>query len=207
MKPQSHFTCAVLVSVLFLTGCAESGGDSPEAAFSNFKSAVGNNDWKTATQQMTVESQDGLASMMLMVAPFSMMMDPENAEAKQKSFEALLAKHGIEEPKTDENAENKSADAAPQNPTDAGKDMKDMLANVKDKPALIGDLMAWVDKNSKGGDKMMVGIETSELKDVKIDGQKATGTLVMTKDGETSNEPIEFRQVDGKWYIHLPMEG
>ena len=43
-----------------------------------------------------------------------------------------------------------------------------------------------------------------ELKDLKIDGDKATATLVRKKGGKDAQEPIEFRKVGGGWKLELP---
>ena len=39
------------------------------------------------------------------------------------------------------------------------------------------------------------------VKDVKIDGDEATGIIKI--EGEDS-QPMEYRRIDGRWFVHLP---
>ena len=195
-------TGLLVIASIFMTGCGNSGGaDTPEAAFNSFKSAVSNNDWKTATAQLTNESQDVLASGMMMMAAFaSISFDADEAKANEESFNQLLAKHGLDKGAMESENEDENQD-----PSAA---MKEMMAPVKDKPAFVADMIAWIDEHAQDDDNgLMEEITTGELKDIKIDGDSASGMIAMSKDGETNEEPIEFRKVNGKWFIHLPMNG
>jgi len=46
----------------------------------------------------------------------------------------------------------------------------------------------------------------AKLVDVKEDGDTASATIVMTKDGAETKEPISFKKIDGTWLIEMPME-
>jgi hypothetical protein len=197
-----RFTGMLLITAICMTGCGKSGGaDTPEAAFNTFKSAVGNNDWETATAQLTSESQDVLASGMMMMAAFaSISFDADEAKAREESFNQLLAKHGLDKDQMDQDTAFGAED-----PSEA---MGDLMAPVKNKPAFVADMIAWIEKNSddeNGG--MMEEITSGQLQGVEITGDTAKGKIAMTKDGETNEEPVEFRKIGGKWFIHLPMNG
>ncbi len=188
----------LVVAAISVTGCGKStGGDSPEAVFNTFKTAVSNGDWETASAQLTTESQDMMASGMMMMAAFaSISFDEAEAKAREESFNELLASHGLNKEELDSNTSFASDD-----PSAA---MAEMLAPVTNKPAFIADMINWIEKNSDDDGGMMEEITSGQLKNVEINGETAKGTIAMTKDGETSEEPIEFRNIGGKWFIHMP---
>jgi hypothetical protein len=41
----------------------------------------------------------------------------------------------------------------------------------------------------------------------KIDGDVAKCIVCCSPSGESSEEPVELRKIDGKWYVHLDKEG
>ena len=69
---------------------------------------------------------------------------------------------------------------------------------VKDRPALIADLMTWVKKNAdkEGGPDFRL----QKLSELKVDGDRATGTA----ESQRGQESIEFVRVDGSWLMHMP---
>ena len=80
--------------------------------------------------------------------------------------------------------------------------MKKLAAPIKDKPAFIADMLdALEEMGSEESKGMSLGDAT--LKDVKIDGDTAKGTIVKKGDKE---EPIHFQKIDGGWLVELPME-
>ena len=88
-------------------------------------------------------------------------------------------------------------------PKEIEKNNKAITTIVKDKPAFVGDVMKWLESanpgKSKGGP-----LDEATLKDLKVDGNKATGT-VLTKTGDKEKEePMEFAKVGGGWRIVLP---
>ncbi|MDA7977569.1 MAG: hypothetical protein MPJ50_02225 [Pirellulales bacterium] len=199
MTLSQRCTGLLVVTAIFLTGCGNSpGGSSPDAAFNNFKTAVGNDDWETAIAQLTNESQDMMASGMVMMAAFaSISFDEDEAKANEESFKSLLASHGLDKAELDDNASFASED-----PTGG---MSELMAPVKNKPAFIADLIKWIDERSDDDGGMMDEVINGQLKNVEVDGETAKGVIAMTKDGEANEEPVEFRKINGKWFIHLPM--
>src|SRR5262249_52567761 len=91
-------------------------------------------------------------------------------------------------------------------PEAAKKGMKQMLEPIKDKNAFVADMMTAMKK--LGGDKKDSGPmgKDAELKDVKIEGDTATGTVVTKHDGKEKSEAIKFRKVGGGWKIELPAD-
>ena len=43
-----------------------------------------------------------------------------------------------------------------------------------------------------------------KLEDLKIETDTATAVQVADRGGEEQSSPIEFRKIDGRWFLHLP---
>ena len=70
----------------------------------------------------------------------------------------------------------------------------DVRGFLKDIEALVEKMPGAKEKSS------MEKVPYTELKDVKIDGDKATGVVVLDNQ---KTEPLHFRKVDGKWYLSI----
>jgi hypothetical protein len=173
-----------MVAVTFSMGCGKSAPpkfDTPEAAFTAFKEATEAEDWQTAVNCLTADSQTMMADGLILGVSFSTGGD----EQKEKDVAALLKKHGID------------LDAEPPAAKD-GPGMPEISAGVTDKPALISDLMAWLKKNKDGGNF----IQLKKIGKVTVDGDKATA-MVETENGQ---RPIAFVRVDGGWLLSMTDE-
>ena len=181
----------VSVALVALVACGggKGGASSPQDVYDSAKSAAASKNWKALFQTIDPEKSDLMLFAVVMGASFSTM---GNAEA-QKELEPMLAKHGLD-PKAKPNMSGKEG------PESAAKEA---FKNVKDKPALFAEVMAFTEKNSKGKDSMKMPFDNATLKDVKIDGEKATGTSTQA-DGKTT--PMHFVKRAGSWYISMQME-
>jgi hypothetical protein len=70
----------------------------------------------------------------------------------------------------------------------------DCAGFLKDVEALVAKLPGEKEK------KALEKVPFVELKDVKIEGDKATGMVVLEN---KNTEPVHFRKVDGKWYFSI----
>jgi hypothetical protein len=189
-------------------GCSGGAGyETPEASFAAMKEAAKKKDFAAIYDCLSAETQDMMAgglvmmgSMMKMMSGMAAMGGPEAAAEAEKSLGALTAvleKHGV----TEEALEKVQPDPqAMGDPSAIGK----LASVVKDKRAFVADVMNVMQQSDQGGqfnDKFEENV-SGELKEVKIDGNNATATLV-TASGE---EPIEFRKEDSGWKVHLPMD-
>jgi hypothetical protein len=171
-----------IVALAFTSGCGKSAAtkfDTPEAAFQAFQDATAAEDWQTAANCLTAESQTMMADGLVLGVSFSTGGDAQ----KEKDVAALLKKHGID------------LDAEPPAAKD-GPGMPEISASVKDKPALISDLMAWLKKNKDGGG---FALQLNKIGKVTIDGDKATA-MVETDRGQ---RPIAFVRADGGWLVSM----
>lgn len=190
-----------------MLGCSGGAGpayESPQAVFSAAKTAVVNKDPLTFCHCITEESQQVVAGAMVMMGGMMKMMSgmaslggPEAVAQAEKQFgpiNAVLEKHGVTEDKLKQVTQ--SAQQAP-NP----ESLKSVADLVSDKPMFIAEMIGAMENMSDGPSfAEKLGEEYSgELKDVKIDGDKAAGLL----EGTSGTQSIEFRKTASGWRIHL----
>lgn len=159
--------------------------DSPQAAFDGLKEAVRSKDPQAISAALTDGAENTMAGTLVFMAGFAAL-----DEEKRPEIETLLQKHGID---TSEDAEK----------TDLTEGFHALAEPIKDKPAFIAEILAWIDEN-KEDDSAAPSLINGTLQNLKVEGDTATGTLVTSKRGAERKEPIEFRKVDGGWLVHLP---
>lgn len=189
-----------------LAGCGAAGGGgghaSPEAVAAAAKSAIDKKDMGAFYDCLTVESQNVLAgtavmvgSMMKLMAGMGALGGPEAQAAQQETAEmaAVLEKHGL----TDETLKNVGPNPAMMNDPAAIGALADA---VKDKRALVHDVFTVLDK-MREGDSDLGSQFTGELKDLKIEGDRATAKL-LTPRGE---EELDFHKTADGWRLHIDL--
>ena len=86
------FSVVAVAVVVFSSGCGKSAAtkfDTPEAAFQAFQTATEAEDWPTAANCLTAESQTMMADGLILGVSFSTGGDAQ----KEKEVAALLKKH------------------------------------------------------------------------------------------------------------------
>jgi hypothetical protein len=173
------------IALIFLAACGKGGGSTPEATFASAKKASEQKDLKTLA---TLMDPDKLPTMVGGVAVGAEMMAKMNKDM-QADYEALKKKWGLKDFKS-------AGKASREEWENAGKEI---VKDVKDLPGLFEDLAHLMQKHSPNGKGMFDDENTQgELKDVKIEGDVATGT-VTGKDGK--GHPIRFVRKNGSWYF------
>ena len=176
-----------LISVA-MVGCSGSaGGSSPEDVFAKFKKATENDDYKGAFNCLEESTQNGMVAGMVIMSGFMVMGDDD----AKKKMDEVMKKHKLND--LDEKEMEKFKD-------DQKAAMDFVASKVKDKAQFFADVMSVASKAKNAGDNSFA--IKGELKDVKTDGDKATGKIVV-KDGK--EEPISFVKVDGRWLIKMDM--
>ncbi len=154
------------------------GYASPEEASDALRKAFAAKDWENVVACFTPESRDTMAGIMVTMAAFSAL-----DEQKSATFDAILKKHGV-------GVEDESAELDPD------EDTQSHGQAIQDRDGFIAEMMEIAGENLE--------LVTGRLTNLKIDGDTATGVW-LTDDKE--EEPVEFREIDGRWYVHLPQEG
>jgi len=228
-----------LLALVMVVGCkkkADSGkgpgpsgptvvtAKTPQEAFDLYKKAAVERDVKTVVALMVPEEVD--KTVMQLVSAGVMVAAAEGAgkkaegadKEKQEKLLSLLARHGLSK---DELAKGPKLDLS--DPTkiltiqkDLEKFAKDLTAKVTDKPGLLAEVMNMEkkddDASKKKEEEEKAAAATAVLKDVKEDGDKASGKVTYKKKNrqgkeEERTDDITFRKVDGNWRIEKGPSG
>ena len=169
---------------------------TPQAAFDAAVKASKAKDFKAFAAVLTPESQGKLAGQLaglgVMFKAFSAFDKEGKMKDKLADFDKIMDKHGLTKDVMGKLKQTKD-------PKEIEANNKVIATAIKDKPGFVGDVMKWLDAANPGKNKGGP-LDEATLKDVKITGDKATGTVV-TKEKE---EPMEFAKVGGGWRIVLP---
>jgi hypothetical protein len=198
-----------LLACFVLTGLAVRGDsapgkeaiyDSPKAVFAAAQAASKKGDVPALLACLTSDSEllltGELAARVSLLRGLASLDKTGKAQEKLKPVEDVLARH-----KLTEEAIRKAAGAKAKG--EIGKTLRGIGAQVKDRPKFCAEMLsAWEMATPNRRPRPFVGLD---LADVKINGDRATGTLVaQVNEKEKREEPIEFARVGGSWKIVLP---
>jgi len=185
---------------------AEKGADkgktyhSPQEVFEAAREAVAKEDWKTFGQCLTENALDDVAGELVFSASLVLAFSGaegfpsnEKTKARYKLVSEALAKHGVTKEFIEKTHKELKDDE------DQGKVLKKLLAPVKDRHAFVVDMTAALKQVAKKPEKPHP-LKSAELKEVKIDGDSASG-VVVTKEKADKDGPIQFKKVAGSWKL------
>jgi hypothetical protein len=213
MNPRGVLLCGLLaVCITVLAGPAGGGDkdakkyDSPQTVFDAATKAAKDKDWKTLHGCLTRDSRDVLTGQIAFLGLFfrgvAGKVDPSGKAAEKLApLETIYKKHGL----TKEVLEKMKKDSpkASQDPKEEAKAMKKLAEPIKDQVGFITAVLKVLDEANPKQQKNPLG--DAKLKDVKVDGDKATGTQV-TKSGDKEKEQtVTFVKEGGGWRMVLPL--
>lgn len=222
-QPLNVLACTCLV---VLAGCSGggSGYESPEACFEGIKTAVGNEDYKTALNGLTDETQTGFAGLLVMAGAgikamggMAAMMGGDDPEAK-KMMEAVTAIGNVlnEHGATDAKLQSVMGEGGMMGMMMSGGPSEEKISElagvVDDKAQFIVDMIEAFMKldSGQGPDpkEIIEAVSKAQLSDVKIEGDQATAKVTISPpDGSApETEDVEFRKTDAGWKMHLDPE-
>jgi hypothetical protein len=149
--------------------------------------------------QMGGAMMEGMAAMGAETSEADKQKAKEQMEKTQKElggltdkYNAVMQKHGLPQLPKEGEAQ----------PPEMSKEEMDKIFAKIDHPAFIAEVMAFLE-SMPGEKKLDEGgpfeLKDGTLADLKIDGDKATGTV--------GGEAMNFVQVDGRWFIDADMMG
>jgi hypothetical protein len=185
-----------------------SGGyGSPEAVFAAATQAAEREDWRTFSACLSPPSRDALASTMIhnvhritMARSFASASGTGAAQAIDAKLQPILdvlQRHSL-----DDETIRRMASELPLMPSssDAAK-MDQALTPIWDRNGFIADMIAALRQiDNRPGVTPFTA--QSELTDVKIDGDRATGMVVSSDGGPGGKQSIAFQRSGGGWKIH-----
>lgn len=195
---------------LLLAGCGgprsvEPGGDqprppslaTPEATLEAARAAAAKHDYAALCQLFTPGAQEDLAAGLVVVSRMVLASkaDKEGAGPLRAKLREVLDKHGLSE----NNMPRIRIDAKATEEEQA-REFRKLAAPIKDRCAFAVDVLGVLYRHGdKPGGRLIE--ESARLKDVKVEGDKATATFVQARGGRESGGPVAFEKVGGEWKI------
>jgi hypothetical protein len=202
MKTRSAVLAAVVLVAGVLAAAQKDRAPvykSPEAVFAAAEAAKKKGDFKGFFDCLSPASQKRLAADMAYNG-LTLKADVESGRAparfkdKIKPIVKLMEKHGLTEAATKKIMRDAGRDRV--------KATRALSGVVKDPETFAVRFMAAMEKFS--GEKPGKDQPKARLTNVKIDGDRARGTVVVAVDDTTHKESIAFTRVGGGWRIVLP---
>jgi hypothetical protein len=199
---------SVSLALLICVGCGQGGGGggggakSPEDAFKGWSEAAGKADFKAFASHMTKDSQSAMAGYFMTELTNDLRVNQINNDRVQ-AVEGLLKRHGLSQ----EAIEKKEVPLgeAPDNKATA-KEFVAMGEMAKDRTAFLDDTLRTFQKLAPLEKNPLEALGTATLKDLKVDGDTATGKATATVNGHEKTDAAHFRKEDGVWKIDLMPE-
>lgn len=213
-----HALAILLCASLMATTSAQGGAKkpmfkTPEEVFKAAQEATAKNDWKTFISYLAPETVDHLTAMVIVmgavakdIAPPPKGLPADKIKSIKEPLDKIFTKYGL----TDDVLKKMKADNL--FPTFDKGPQPDLLPKLaaavkKDRASFATEGVMVIIPVMAGGPDEMDPFKDRVLKDLKVDGDKASAQLVRTINGMEQLQPILFRQIDGSWYINMPMGG
>ena len=188
MKFKNQFVAAALVAAIISPRILFAAADaSPEDAYKAFAAALKDKDFKKGCAQVTPDSQS------MLIGQFSMLIsDMHVNDQAQREAQKIFDTYGVKK---------WSPTMRGQNPYEV---MKNLAADVKDRPACIADLSDWMEKNSsleRTAKQKFQAVGDSQLSDVKIKGDTAFGVVKIKVGNREETKGLDFKKIGDTWYL------
>jgi hypothetical protein len=183
------------------------GHRSPEAVFTAARQAVEREDWRGFCGCLTPPSRDLLVGSMVhnvsqivaarSFAAASGLGAGQTVDAKVQPILDVLQRHRL-----DDETVQRMAKELPWMPSASDAERVDQtLAPIRDRNGFVADMIEALKQINNRPAVTPIATQ-SELTEVKIDGERATGMVVSTADGRESKESMAFQRSGGGWKIH-----
>lgn len=182
------------------------GYRSPEAVFTAARKASEREDWRTFCGCLTPPSRDLLVSSMVhnvsriasarSFAAASGLGAGQAVDEKVQPILDVLQRHRL-----DDETVQRMAKELPWMPSASDAEKVDQaLAPIRDRNGFVADMIGAM-KQINNRPALTPIATQSELKEVTIDGDRATGMVVSMADGRENKESMEFLRSGGGWKI------
>ncbi|MBI4613319.1 MAG: hypothetical protein HY720_06880 [Planctomycetes bacterium] len=171
-------------------GSVSGGAATPQGCFDEIQKARKANDIAGFFALLTPDSRKKTLADLYMVAWVGARMD----EGSKRKWEAVLEKHGA-----------KDVEGMPRGMEAMAKAAEAAVAGVKDLGALAADIDRFVKETGKSSDGMNLSEDSGgTMTDLVVGEKKATAKWISKNEaGLTREEPVEFHEIDGRWFLQL----
>lgn len=193
------------LALSFGIGCGQGdgggagGAKSPDDAFKAWTEAAGKEDFKAFASHMTKDSQSAMAGYLLMELTNDLRVN-QNDNNRVEAITGLLKRHGLTQEAV-EKKEEKVSEA--ENNKGVAKEFIALGQMAKDRTAFLDDTLKTLKKLAPLEKNPLEDLSTGKLKDVKVDGDTATGKVTASVGGAEKTDVANFRKEDGAWKVDL----
>jgi len=190
---------------------------TPQAAFDAFLAASKKEDMKALCHTLTDETVSQMTGALVFMGLFMKgFMELGAKEDKSgdttkaiKALDDVFARHGLTKEKMDKVAPKQKDPTEKLDQKALEAAMQKLASLVKDRCAFLDDFVKTMKKlpGKQGEGFSMVPEGTVKLTDLKVQGDKASGTIATSKDGKDMRDPISFKKVGGGWKIDMDLFG
>lgn len=200
-KPISISKLVLLLVLFGLTAPCHSGTGTPDEVFKAAHEAYRKQGAKGFLPSLTKDSQKimtgGMVTNFYTFRAFVLSRKEPNPEAV-KLLEELAKRHGFDDAKV-----KPLATKMPKTAEEAITNLKALSDLVKDGPAFVEDVVTTLNRFEGPFPPLTLSPPGAVLKDLKIRGETAAGTMHYRYFGMDRSEPIHFRQEGGYWKVDL----
>ncbi len=184
------------IVLLLVRWSVKTGFETPEAAFAAHQQSLIDKNWAAQIQTFTPAAQRDLA--------FSVTWYAADKMGTRKEIKQSLEDHGLTSAFSTEALSDREAARQSFVVEDVVKCYDDMVkaidAAAQDR--ITNPVLRAMERKAKGESRREKA--SAELKDLTISGDTANGTILLTlADGDTMEDPVTFRRIDGRWFIEL----
>lgn len=179
--------------------------DSPEAVYEAANQAQLAGDWGVVFDSYTPESRDRL------VGSISYGAAMLAASGGRDDVKEVLKKYGIDESMLPEKPSVGDMAQLQAMFKDMEKKQKEFAAKIDDKRGCFVEVITLLGGTDSEGDPVSAQLAAgrkaqadAKLSEVEMLGNKAKGHQELVMNGKTIQLPVEFRRIDGSWYLHQP---
>jgi DNA-directed RNA polymerase subunit RPC12/RpoP len=175
---------------------------SPQEVFDAHQAAIKNKDAKEVVNCLTPESRREVLA--YTASHYALRRELPKGDAQEQQLRKVtgdvLDRHGLTV---------EAVKSLPGKPVHFGKETEvfneALLAKVKDVDAMLIELLS-ASFQYGGGGLRSSGVPVRTLSDVKVEGDRATGTWNWRLGYSVKNKPVTFRKVGGGWKYSPPLE-
>jgi hypothetical protein len=218
MEKCSLTLCSLPVAGLFVAICFCEGAagqerkaapyKTPQEAFTAALNATMTDNWKAFYECLSDDSRDLLTCFAAVTGFLTKeLTNPailtDELKAVLRSLNETFKTHGLTDDHMNRFITIGNASSKQKSQEELKKETQEMLKPVKNRRAFITDTFVALRKLNAFKGKFLEG---AELKDLRINGESATGIILTKKENKELRLSIGFKRIDGSWEVDLPDE-
>jgi len=177
---------------------------SPKSVFDAYVAAGEKKDYKTALGCLTPDAQKDLAAFTAYMMLYVRKVLPEDSKKTFEPVFEVMKKHGLTEKATEDVKVEEFNPVNMKLPENARQALRKLIKKPVPFMADLVTAQEKAEKNGLGGGGLQK--QKTTLEDLKVKGNKATGTIVTSTGGFKMKQKVEFVKSEAGWKMIPAME-